>query len=300
MNNYAGKLILNQSLAQYTSWRVGGKAKCCYMPKGLKDLALFMSGLPEDEPLLWMGLGSNTLIRDGGYQGTVILTLGGLNEITALEDNIIRVEAGVACAKMARHCARQNLQGIEFLAGIPGTVGGALAMNAGCDGGETWEWVTAVETIDRQGQIHLRSPEEFSIAYRHVGHAREEWFVAGHFALEQGEKSISLQRIKKLLDRRAATQPTDLPSCGSVFRNPKDDYAARLIEACGLKGHHIGDAGVSTKHANFIINSGNATAKDIEALITHVQKEVREQQDVLLIHEVHIIGDPIREACEDV
>ncbi len=288
-----GRLKLNESMARHTSWRVGGPAERYYEPADLDDLAEFLSQQNENEPLMWLGLGSNLLVRDGGIRGTVIITSGLLNEIKLLDEGLVRAEAGVACAKVARFCARKQLVGVEFLAGIPGTMGGALAMNAGAFGGETWQHVAAVETIDLHGQRHLRKPDEFIIAYRHVTGVSGEWFVAAHLRLQQGDSETATTHIKKLLERRNTTQPIGLPSCGSVFRNPLNDHAARLIEACGLKGACIGGACVSEKHANFIINTGTATAADVEALIARVAAEVESQHGVQLIREVHIVGEAV-------
>ncbi|WP_419419507.1 UDP-N-acetylmuramate dehydrogenase [Legionella sp. D16C41] len=290
---YQGKLLCDESLASYTTWRVGGIAKHLYKPVSIEDLALFLKQLSPHEPILWLGLGSNSLIRDGGFAGTVILTQGCLKDIQLSSENYIRVEAGVSCATMARFCARNNLSGGEFWAGIPGTMGGALRMNAGCFGSETWQSVIEVETINRQGVRRIRNPQEFSIAYRHVeGLEQDEWFIAATCRLTSGDKEKSLQRIKELLAHRADTQPTSEYNCGSVFRNPPGQYAAKLIEACGLKGKQLGGAAVSTKHANFIINQeGRALAKDIEALIAFVRDTVSQQTSIELIREVHIIGD---------
>lgn len=293
-----GTLLENVSLADYTSWRAGGVARHLYKPVDLDDLSNFLTHLPEGEPLLWLGLGSNTLVRDGGFKGTVIVTQGALQALTLLSDDdmcpphTVRVEAGVACATMARQCARMSLKKVEFLAGVPGTMGGALRMNAGCFNGETWDTVCAVETINTRGDIRVRQSDEFDIGYRSVtGLAPDEWFVAGYFVLEPGDKQTSLDIIRELLARRSATQPTGEHNCGSVFRNPEGDYAARLIEHTGLKGYVIGDAMVSDKHANFIINRGQASAKDIEALIEHVVTEVERQQGIALQREVHIVGE---------
>ena len=286
-----GTLKLNEPMARHTSWRVGGPAERYYEPADVDDLAEFLAQQPETESLMWLGLGSNLLVRDGGIRGTVIITSGLLGEIELLDEGLVRAEAGVACAKVARFCARQHLVGAEFLAGIPGTMGGALAMNAGAFGGETWQHVAAVETIDRQGQRHLRRPQEFIVAYRRVTGVEGEWFVAAHLRLQGGNSEAATVRIKELLERRGATQPIGQPSCGSVFRNPDGDHAARLIEASGLKGACIGGACVSEKHANFIINTGSATAADIEALIEKVAAEVERQHGVQLIREVHIVGE---------
>jgi UDP-N-acetylmuramate dehydrogenase len=289
---FQGQLLVNEPLAHYTTWRVGGLARKMYKPAGITDLALFLKQLPKDEPLLWLGLGSNSLIRDTGFAGTVVLTQGCLKDIKLIGDGLIRVEAGVSCATMARFCARASLAGGEFWAGIPGTMGGALRMNAGCSGRETWQAVVEVETMTRDGEIRVRKLEEFEIAYRHVsGLQEEEWFVAATCRLTPGEKESSLQLIKELLAHRANTQPTNEYNCGSVFRNPPGNFAAHLIESCGLKGRQLGGAVVSEKHANFIINQGIASACDIESLIELVRDTVHKATNVELIREVHIIGD---------
>lgn len=286
-----GTLKLNEPMARHTSWRVGGPAERYYEPADLDDLAQFLSQLAADEPLFWVGLGSNLLVRDGGIRGTVIVTTGLLNEMSLLENGLVRIEAGVSCAKAARFAARQGLVGAEFLAGIPGTMGGALAMNAGAFGDETWPHVAAVETIDRHGHRFVRRPDEYEVSYRHVSGPANEWFVAAHLKLSSGDAMAATARIKELLDRRNASQPIGQPSCGSVFRNPPNDYAGRLIEASGLKGQCIGGACVSTKHANFIINSGNATAAEIEAMIAKVVTIVEQQHGIRLMPEVHIVGE---------
>lgn len=286
-----GELRLDEPLARHTTWRVGGPAARLYRPADRDDLIAFLRGLDEDEPLLWIGLGSNLLIDDAGWPGTVIETQGCLTGMELLAPGRLRLEAGVSCAKAARFAARQGLIGIEFLAGIPGTVGGALAMNAGAWGGETWPHVALVRTGDRQGVVRERPPADFEVAYRHVVIPDGEWFLEAELTLERGDTEATQARIKALLERRAATQPTGLPSCGSVFRNPPGDHAARLIEACGLKGLRFGGAEVSPKHANFIINTGDATARDIARLIDHVRAEVERCHGIRLIPEVRRVGD---------
>ncbi len=286
-----GKLLHNEPLARYTSWRTGGAADRLYVPASLEDLQQFLSGLPAGEPVYFIGLGSNLLVRDGGVRGTVILMHGALSALH-LDHGMVYAEAGVTSAKLAKFAARQHLHGAEFMAGIPGTVGGALAMNAGCHGGETWEIVERVLTIDRAGEVHERNHQAFSTAYRHVDMpVADEWFVAAWFRLADGDATEAEAKIKQLLARRLATQPLNLPNAGSVFRNPPGDHAARLIEACGLKGYRLGGAEVSEKHANFIVNQGEATAKDIEQLILHVQAVVKQQQGVALHPEVRVIGE---------
>lgn len=288
-----GELTIDAPMFRHTTWRVGGPADRLYRPADLEDLSAFLSQLPLAEPLYWVGLGSNLLVRDGGIRGTVILTANALDRLEIQGSDGVRAEAGVACARVAKFANRAGLVGAEFLAGIPGTMGGALAMNAGAFGGETWERVAMVETIDRQGRIRHREPRDFEVGYRHVAGPAGEWFVAAHLALRQGDAAGAAERTKEMLARRSATQPVGRPSCGSVFRNPPGDHAARLIQAAGLKGLSIGGAVVSDKHANFIINNGEATAADIEALIQHVQAEVEARFGVRLQPEARFIGEAI-------
>lgn len=287
-----GNLLSDEPMSKHTTWRIGGPADRYYQPADIEDLGQFLSQLSETESVFWLGLGSNLLVRDAGIRGTVIATSGMLKGLSKIGKQTVRAEAGVACAKVARFCAREGLSGANFLAGIPGTMGGALAMNAGAFGGETWDVVTAVETVDRRGQLHRRSKSDFEIGYRHVRGPRSEWFVAAELQLDiVGQPDVLLMEIKSLLNKRGDTQPTQLPNAGSVFRNPESDHAARLIEVCGLKGECEGAACVSDKHANFIINSGGATALEVETLIERVAHIVAEKQAVQLQREVHIVGE---------
>lgn len=286
-----GELKTNEPLSRYNSWRVGGPAKQLYRPTDRNDLALFLQQLPAEEPVLWVGLGSNLLIRDGGFAGTVIVTAGALQTID-VTDNEITAEVGLYCSKLAKQAAKAGLKGAAFWAGIPGTLGGALAMNAGAHGIETWDSVVEVTTIDKQGELHLYNAEQFDVSYRHVNLPENQWFVAAKMRFEQGDKETELELIRDLLKKRNISQPTNQPCAGSVFRNPPGDFSGRLIEVSGLKGLTVGGASVSDKHANFIVNNGDATAKDIETLIFEVQQRIEQEHGVKLIPEVHIIGEP--------
>ncbi len=299
-----GTLRLAEPMHRHTSWRVGGVADRAYIPADIQDLGAFLRSLPPEEAVLAVGLGSNLLVRDGGFRGTVILLHRALNALVLesrdSRQGFVYAEAGVASPKVARFAALHDLEGAEFLAGIPGTVGGALAMNAGCYGAETWQVVERVTTIDRAGQLRERAPADYEIGYRQVAlkardeAAKEEWFVAARLRLKRGNGERSRQTIKRLLARRVATQPLNLPNAGSVFRNPPGDHAARLIEACGLKGYRVGNAMVSDKHANFIVNLGEATARDIETIIETVERTVARQTGVGLVREVRVVGEPAR------
>lgn len=306
-----GTLRCNVAMSRHTSWRAGGYAERVYQPADLDDLIVFLQTLPANEQIIAVGLGSNLLVRDGGLRSTVLLLHAALTEMHIEENGLVYVQAGVSGAKLARFAARHNLGGAEFFAGIPGTLGGMLAMNAGCYGGETWNVVANVQTLTRDGTLLERTPDDYEIGYRHVvlrkkdrhlehhdtripdflPAPREEFFVGARLRFPAGDGEAARHAIKTLLSKRIAAQPLNLPNAGSVFRNPPNDYAARLIEQCGLKGLQIGGARVSEKHANFIVNVGGATAADIENLINKVRANVQQKTGVCLHPEVRIIGE---------
>lgn len=285
-----GVMKFDEPMKKHTSWRAGGNAERYFKPADIDDLCCFLKQVTKDEPIFWLGLGSNLLVRDGGLKGTVIALSGVLNDLKVYDGVRMHVGAGVACAKVARMSAQSGLTGGEFLAGIPGTMGGALAMNAGAFGSETWNIVRSVETVNRQGQRNKRDASAFETGYRYVNLPEDEWFISAELLLAKDEHGKGMERIQTLLNQRTEGQPTGKASCGSVFRNPGSDYAARLIEASGLKGKSVGNACVSEKHANFIINSGNATAGDIESLIFLIQGKVKQDHDIELVPEVRIVG----------
>jgi UDP-N-acetylmuramate dehydrogenase len=314
-----GELLHDEPMSRHVSWRAGGVAQHVYQPADLADMQTYLQQIPADEPLMAVGLGSNLLVRDGGYRGTVLLMVGALTELR-MEDGLIYVQAGVPGAKLARFAANNNLCGAEFFVGIPGTLGGMLTMNAGCYGGETWGVVQRVQVLTRSGELIERTPQEYQIAYRHVSrieergtrieggaaqpdlaqsqilnpNSSEEFFVGAWLKLEQGDVEAAKQEIKALMEKRSASQPLQMPNAGSVFRNPTGNHAAKLIEGCGLKGKRIGGAQVSEKHANFIVNAGGATAADIEELICEVQATVQKQTGINLHPEVRIVGEKVK------
>ena len=303
-----GVLKRGEPMAPHTSWRAGGAADCAYAAADREDLRTFLAALPAAEPVYMVGLGSNLLVRDGGLRGTVVFTNGALNTME-IDGDTISAEAGVPSPKLARFAANHERAGAEFMAGIPGTVGGALAMNAGCYGTETWDIVESVTTLSRAGELRQRPRSDFETGYRKVAlkgaaiqrhgtqeacfvqPAASECFVAARFKLAPGERLLSRALIKQLLEKRGAAQPLGSANAGSVFRNPPNDHAARLIEACGLKGRALGGAVISDKHANFIVNLGAARAADIEGLITLAQDEVKRRFGIMLEREVRIVGE---------
>jgi UDP-N-acetylmuramate dehydrogenase len=289
-NQFKGKLLFDESMARHTSWRLGGPADRYYVPADIEDLQHYLAALDSDIDLLWIGLGSNLLVRDGGFRGQVIAPLGALKEISLNQDGSLYAQCGISCSKFARVCHSHGFSGAEFFAGIPGTVGGALTMNAGAFGGETWSFVEKVVMINRLGELIERDASEFETGYRHVKLPEQEWFVAAVFRFSEADDQSS--NIRQLLQKRNESQPIGQPSCGSVFKNPPGKHAAQLIEAAGLKGFRLGSASISDKHANFIISSAETTASDIEALIQKIRDTVADQFQVELETEVRIVGEP--------
>jgi UDP-N-acetylmuramate dehydrogenase len=296
---FMARVRWHEPMSIHTSWRAGGPADMFFVPRDIEDLASFLRALPADVPVYWVGLGSNLLVRDGGIRGVVVATAGAFTRIERRSQSRIYCQASVPCARIARACVNWGLGQAEFFGGIPGTLGGALAMNAGAFGDETWGHVLSVETIDRRGQRRERSPQDFRIGYRHVEPAEqggraggEEWFLSAELQFEP-RASEPRNSVRSLTERRRQTQPLGHWSCGSVFKNPPGDHAARLIDTAGLKGYRIGDAVVSEKHANFIINEGHASATELEQLIRHVQHTVERMHGIALEPEVRIVGEPV-------
>ena len=295
-NRFKGRLMINESMSKHTSWRVGGVADRFYVPHDLDDLVAFVMQLDEKEPLTWIGLGSNLLVRDGGIRGTVIATKNMEDKIEMVSQNLINVSVGTTCGSIAKYCEKAGLNDAQFLVGIPGTLGGALAMNAGAFGSETWSIVKSVLSVNRNGEIKEQQKEEFNASYRSISKPDNEWFISAILKLSTENNSTEKSLLRELLKKRNEMQPVGVASCGSVFRNPNSkNPAAKLIEACGLKGKILGNAQVSNKHANFIINTGKAKAIDIENLMLQIQRKVYEQYKIRLIPEVKIVGEEVKE-----
>jgi UDP-N-acetylmuramate dehydrogenase len=302
--DFNGRVRYDEPMSSHTSWHAGGPADVLFAPRDVDDLSAFLRALPADVTLFWVGLGSNLLVREGGIRGVVIATPGAFTRIERRAQTRIYCEASVPCARIARLCAQWGLSQGEFFGGIPGTLGGALAMNAGAFGDETWRHVLSIESIDRRARRRTRAVSEFRASYRHIdwpADAAEEWFLSAELAFEPQAAETAADdprmasprhSVQSLLQRRRDTQPLGQWSCGSVFKNPPGEHAARLIEAAGLKGYRIGDAQVSEKHANFIVNLGAARAVELEQLIHYVQAQVQRVHGVALETEVQIVGEP--------
>ncbi len=292
MDGLRGQLRADEPMARHTSWRAGGAAEYFYTPADKADLIRLLTQLPADMPIHWVGLGSNLLVRDGGVAGLVVRTAKGLSAIQFTPPGRIHAAAGGSGGRVARTAVANGLGGAEFLAGVPGSLGGALAMNAGAFGGETWDLVERIECVDRAGRCRIVRAAEISVGYRRVELPEDCWLLGGWLTLRPAGDDRGRQRIRSLLEKRGATQPVQSANAGSVFRNPPGAHAARLLEQAGLKGRRIGGAVISETHANFIINRGGARAADIEALMDAAQREVKAQTGIDLTPEVRIIGRP--------
>ena len=276
-------LKYNEPMSKHCSLRSGGHTREFFLPGNVTELSEFLSD--NSRQVLFVGLGSNLLIRDHGFNGVIIHTKH-LKELT-ISEGIIDAESGTTLARLSRFAQLNNRHGAEFLSAIPGTVGGALAMNAGAFGSEVWQYVVSVKTINLNGKVHQRKKSDFVIDYRSVSHKHiDEFFLSARFDFNLQQQNDD---VSDLLEKRNSTQPIGLPSCGSVFKNPKSHYAAELIESSGLKGFCVGGACVSEKHANYIINHDNATAEDIENLINHIKNTVKSIHNVELETEIIII-----------
>ena len=276
-------LKINEPMSKHCSLRSGGETSEFFQPLDTLELSQFLKN--NTKSILMVGLGSNLLVRDKGFDGVTIHTKN-LKELN-ISDNFIESGAGTSLAKLSRFALANFKYGAEFLSAIPGSVGGALAMNAGAFGSEIWQYVVSVKTMSHSGEMKDRKPSEFEIAYRSTIHKNSnEFFVSAVFNFNLKEQNDD---VSELLKKRNSTQPIGLPSCGSVFKNPKNHFAAKLIESSGLKGYCIGGACVSEKHANYIINQDNATAQDIENLIAHIQDVIKQQFDIELETEIIII-----------
>ncbi|MEW9033819.1 MAG: UDP-N-acetylmuramate dehydrogenase, partial [Planifilum fimeticola] len=284
---------VDEPLSQHTTWRVGGPADLFIYPRSKDELERAMH-IVRKHGLPWrvIGRGSNLLVRDGGIRGVVFKIGEGLD---GLSIDGTRVVAGGGCSliKLSRQTARQGLTGLEFAEGIPGTVGGAVCMNAGAHGSETSRVLTSAEMILDTGERVVFSKEELGFRYRtSVLQGKVHGIVTeASFQLAYGDPQKIASEMARYRDRRKQTQPLQYPCAGSVFRNPPGDHAGRLIEASGLKGYRVGDAEVSTQHANFIINRGQATATDVLSLIDHIVRTVEERFGVRLKTEVQVVGE---------
>ncbi|MDO7905403.1 UDP-N-acetylmuramate dehydrogenase [Paenibacillus sp. JX-17] len=289
----AGTILMNEPLSRYTTWKIGGPADAVVIPDTREQLMSLMTFIREHRlPWMQIGRGSNMLVSDKGIRGIVIKLGDGFDQTAFQEDGTVTAGGAVSLVKLSVLAGKQALSGLEFAGGIPGSVGGAVYMNAGAHGSDVSRIFKSAEVVLETGELVKYGPEEMEFRYRHsVLHERRGIVISAELQLERGDRGEINTALAAYKERRRQTQPLQLPCAGSVFRNPPGDHAARLIEAAGLKGLKAGGAEISTQHANFIINTGQAKAEDVLTLIRHVQHTIRSQNGVELVPEVFVVGE---------
>lgn len=286
------EITVNEPMKNHTSFRIGGAADCYCEVRDTDALRHVLLLCREYEvPYFILGMGSNLLVSDSGIEGVVIRLGGEFNEITLADEGLVRCGAGSTLARLCNFAKNMSLGGLEFAWGIPGSVGGAVYMNAGAYDGEIKDAVVSVDYMDRDGRVHRCRGEELDFSYRHSFFSDKDYVILNaSFRLAHKPQQKIVERMEELMERRKTKQPINHPSAGSVFKRPEGYYAAALIEECGLKGYEIGGAQVSPKHAGFIVNDNGASAADVQALIRHIQQVVKEQKGVELTCEVKWVG----------
>lgn len=287
-----GTVLLNEPMSKYTTWKIGGPADALIVPENKEQLASLVRLLHEERvPWMTVGKGSNMLVSDKGIRGAVIKLGTGLEDI---EFNGTDVEAGggASFVRLSIMAGKQGMTGLEFAGGIPGTVGGAVYMNAGAHGSDVSRIFKSAEIVLETGELVTYGAEDMEFAYRHsILHERRGIVARTNFTLEAGDRLEIAAAMAAYKDRRRKTQPLQQPCAGSVFRNPPGDHAARLIEAAGLKGQSVGGAEISTLHANFIVNTGQATAEDVLRLMEQIKATIFSKYEVALVPEVFFVGE---------
>jgi len=287
--SHLGTMLEHEPMSRHTTLAVGGSARWFFRPDYRSAAIAAMKACPADVTILPLGRGSNMLIPDAGFDGLVI-DVSNINAIE-IDGNIVRAEAGARMSRLARQCAEHGLSGCEFMATVPGDVGGGVAMNAGCFNQQVSDTLTSVDVVLANGDVQEISAADLKMSYRHTALPDHSLVVSACFELNTDQSDQIRGRMRDMRSRRSATQPLSQPNCGSVFKNPDGDYAARLIETAGLKGFAIGGARISEQHANFIVNEDQASSADIVALIEYAQAAVKQQSGIVLQPEVRFIGD---------
>ena len=289
-----GSLKADVSLAPYTWLRVGGPAEVFFMPKDEADLALFLSSIDPDVPVTTLGVASNTLVRDGGIEGVVIRLGSAFAKITT-DETTLTAGAAALDAKVAAVAARAGIAGLEFYAGVPGTIGGALRMNAGCYGGETKDVVRSVVALDRRGRRQVMGLDELDYSYRHCGAPSGLIFLSATFQGTADAPDAVAARMVAITESREASQPIRSRTGGSTFKNPPGGSAWQVVDAAGMRGFRVGGAQISEQHCNFMINADDASARDLETLGETVRERVKITQGIELEWEIRRFGRPFKD-----
>jgi len=283
-----GRLDKQVPMSAHTTLAIGGPARWYFRPKGRNELAEALQIIPAETLILPLGRGSNLLILDDGFDG-IVLDFGELSQIS-VDGSTLTTEAGSRMSKVSQKCAAQGLTGLEFLATVPGDMGGGIAMNAGAFGQQLSDTITSIVILCRNGDLETLDRNQLQMSYRHTKLPEKALVISAMFDLNMDDSEAIRKRMRDMRKQRSSTQPLALPNCGSVFKNPEGDHAARLIEEAGLKGKKIGNASISSVHANFIVNEGGASCEDVVALISMAQQAVEEKFSIHLNPEVRIVG----------
>ena len=286
------KFLEHEDLSKHTSFKIGGPAEFFVKPKNKEQVSAVVDYCEKNSvPLLPLGKGSNVLVSDNGINGVVMYFGSDFGKIELIDENTIYCEAGAGLAALCNFALENELTGLEFAYGIPGSVGGAVFMNAGAYGGEIKDVIVYADHVDKNGKAGKFTGEELEMSYRHSVYSGKEYFITGAaFKLKKGEKAEIKAKMDDLIGRRFDKQPMDKPSAGSTFKRPEGAFASALIDQCGLKGYRVGGAEVSTKHAGFVVNIGGATCEDVLRLIKDVQEKVKNDTGFFLEPEVEILG----------
>ncbi len=295
MPSVEGRLRADADLSKVTWFQVGGTADVLFKPSDEVDLSQFLEKLPDEVPVFTLGVGSNLLVRDGGFRGVIIRLGRDFTKMEVLEGNQLRVGAGALDGNVARFAAEAGLSGAEFLSGIPGGIGGALRMNAGAYGSEMKDIVQSVVAYDRTGKRHALNVEDMGFSYRHSNISKNWIFTEAVLHLRQGDRALIDAKMKEIAVNREDSQPVKSRTGGSTFANPTGKKAWELIDAVGARGLAVGGAQISQKHCNFLINTGGATAHDIEAVGEEARRRVFREFDTLLRWEIVRIGEALPE-----
>jgi UDP-N-acetylmuramate dehydrogenase len=285
---------LDRAMSEHTTFRIGGKADAVCFVQEIGEIQKLLSYISKENiPYLVVGGGSNLLVRDGGFKGVVIIMREHLASIEqhGINEQVLVAGGGLPLSNLVKHCSQKGLGGLEFLAGIPGTVGGAVIMNAGAFGKDMGTVVQSIEMLSPQGELISRDRSDLLFSYRASSFQEGTLVIRANLKCTRETPQVVSKRVAEYLGRRKATQPLEYPSAGSVFKNPPGDYAGRLIEETGLKGKKIGGAMISPKHANYIVNTGDARAEDVLALMAMAKEKVRDKTGVELEPEIRVVGD---------
>jgi len=287
-----GRVLFDAPMRKYTSIKVGGPADSLLFPKNVEELKKVVRYAKRRKiPFFILGKGSNLIVKDKGIRGWVVSLTQGMKK-AQMEGNVITAEAGLSLQRLVQFTVLKGLTGLEPFFGIPGTVGGGLAMNAGAWGAELKDVLLSVTLMKEDGEILERPHSKLNFAYRRLALPSSWIILKGRFQLKKGKKEEILERIKSYSEKRKKTQPLDYPSAGSIFKNPEEGLAGKWIEEVGLKGFKIGQAMVSDRHANFIINLGKATAEEVISLMEWMEKRIYEEKGIFLEREVRVVGEP--------